>query len=195
MRARIDRFHARQLDSLYSLDRELSQLWAALPTNTVVLFTSDNGMLWGEHRRHGKGVAIDESIRVPMVISTKGLGMPTAPSDRMSLNIDIRATLEGYAGLSPATDGEVLTDPTWTRRSFPIEDWEAFRGQTYCGVRSVNFLYGRFRSGAEELYDLRADPLEMQNIASTDTVTLHHMRARARSLCTQGNIYPPHWPF
>jgi arylsulfatase A-like enzyme len=193
--AAVDAFHARQLDALYSLDRALAHLWASLPDNTVVLFTSDNGMLWGEHGLVGKGVSYNEAIRVPTMLATTGMGLPQVRLDRTVLNIDIRATLESYAGLTPSTDGKSWTDPTWQRRWFVIEDWEANRHQTYCGVRSDRYAYGKYGTGEEILYNERRDPLELRNHAVEPSRTLRRIRARARILCTEGAIYPPGWPF
>jgi N-acetylglucosamine-6-sulfatase len=193
--AAIDAFHARQLDSLYSLDRALAPLWASLPADTVVLFTSDNGMLWGEHGLVGKGVAYNEVARVPMMLGTIGMGLPQVRVDRIALNIDIRATLGSYAGLTPSTDGRSWTDPAWRRRWFVIEDWEAHGNQTSCAVRSDRYAYGRFGTGEETLYDETRDPFELTNIAAEPPPHLHRIRERAHDLCTRGAIYPPGWPF
>jgi arylsulfatase A-like enzyme len=193
--AAIDAFHVQQLDALYSLDRALARLWASLPADTVVLFTSDNGMLWGEHGLVGKGVSYNEVIRAPMMLATTGMGLPQVRDDRIALNIDIRATLDSYAGLTPSTDGRSWTDPTWQRRWFVIEDWEAHRDETFCGVRGDTYMYGRYGTGQEVLYNERRDPLELTNLAVDPSPILRRMRARASILCTQGEIFPPGWPF
>jgi hypothetical protein len=56
-------------------------------------------------------------------------------------------------------------------------------------------MYTRYATGEEELYDERADPLELTNLVSRQPPTLSALRARAQVLCRQGNIYPPDWPF
>ena len=58
--------HEAQLESMYDVDRAVGSILDVVPTNTVVVYLSDNGMLWGEHRLIGKGVPYNESIRVPM---------------------------------------------------------------------------------------------------------------------------------
>src|SRR5262249_46736094 len=63
----------RQLRSLRELDRQVGALMAALKAkgvldNTIVIYASDNGFLWGEHRLGGKLWPYEESIRVPLVI-------------------------------------------------------------------------------------------------------------------------------
>jgi arylsulfatase A-like enzyme len=56
--------HKRQLNSNYSVDRSIGQIWNALPDNTVVLFMSDNGSR-GEHRWDDKSVPYNSSLRIP----------------------------------------------------------------------------------------------------------------------------------
>jgi arylsulfatase A-like enzyme len=195
LQRRYDHFHARQLSAIYGVDRAVAHIWKALPDNTVVLYMGDNGMAWGEHRWSGKLVPYNESIRVPMILATKGLGLPDIDPTRLALNVDVRATLESFAGRSPATMGLDWTDPTQTRDAFVLEHWNLANVPTYCGVRSTEWMYVRYSTGQEELYDERSDPLELTNIASTRPPELATLRTRAAALCTQGTSYPPDWPF
>ena len=119
-----DAFHARQLSAIYGVDRAVGRIWDTLPDNTVVLYMSDNGYEWGEHRWEQKIVPYNESIRVPMILATKGLGMPSIDPGRIALNVDIRATLGSFAGLSPTTKGHAWTDPSWSRKDFVLEHWD-----------------------------------------------------------------------
>ena len=192
-----DTFHARQLSAIYGVDRAVGRIWDTLPDNTVVLYMSDNGYDWGEHRWEQKIVPYNESIRVPMIIATKGLDMPSIDPGRIALNVDIRATLGSFAGLSPTTKGHAWTDPSWSRKDFVLEHWDyvAAGVPTYCGVRSLRWMYVKYATGEEELYDERSDPLELTNLVSRRPPTLSALRARAQVLCRQGNVYPPDWPF
>ena len=93
----------------------------------------------------------------------------TAPA----LNIDLAPTISDAAGVpTPATDGEsllpLLDDPNsaW-RRDFLIEHLEGTNPvTTYCAVRSARWKYVRYATGEEELYDLDADPFELENLAA-----------------------------
>ncbi|MDP9185384.1 MAG: sulfatase-like hydrolase/transferase [Actinomycetota bacterium] len=101
-----DDFYARQLAATYGVDRAIGEIWQALPDNTVVLFMSDNGYEWGEHRRIGKIVPYNESIRVPMLIASKSvdlsaIGPVGGSTDRLALNVDVRPTLESFVGDFP----------------------------------------------------------------------------------------------
>ena len=193
-----DDLHARQLSAIYGVDRAVRRIWNALPDDTVVLYMSDNGYEWGEHRWSSKLVPYNESIRVPMIVATKGLGVPDIDPRRIALNVDIRSTLESFAGLSPVTMGHDWTDPSWSRNNFVLEHWAVdtlLYVPTYCGVRSDDWMYVRYATGEEELYDERVDPLELTNIVETDPPALASLRTRAETLCTQGPVYPSDWPF
>ncbi len=70
------------LETLLSVDEGLQSLFVQLSEgsqldNTIFVFTSDNGLLSGEHGRIGKNVFYEESIRVPLIIwmgVTRSLG-------------------------------------------------------------------------------------------------------------------------
>jgi len=192
-----DGLHARQLSAIYGVDRAVGRIWDALPNDTIVLYMSDNGYEWGEHRWEQKYVPYNESIRVPMIVATKGLGVPSIDPSRIVLNVDIRATLDSYAGLFPKTKGHAWTDPSWSREDFVLEHWNdgSIDVPTYCGVRSARWMYTRYATGEEELYDELADPLELTNLVPDGPPSLATLRARAQVLCRQGTIYPPDWPF
>jgi arylsulfatase A-like enzyme len=181
--------HARQLDAAFGVDRAVGRILDAVPSNTVVIYLSDNGMLLGEHRWIGKGVPYNESIRVPMIMAALD-GRPMPSADRIVLNVDIRATLASAAGLSPRTAGRDWFDPTWTRDGLVLEHMGSSGTDvpSYCGVRTLQWMYVRYASGEEELYDVLADPFEMDNVAAEQPLIAAELRARAQHRC---NPPPP----
>jgi len=70
---------------------------------TLIIFTTDNGMFLGEHGLAGKWYPYQESIRVPLII--RDPRMPKALhgtlNDALTLNIDLQATILDAAGLAP----------------------------------------------------------------------------------------------
>ena len=78
---------------------ELERL--ALDDNTVVIFTSDNGMMVGEHGLTGIWLGYEPSIRAPLIISDPRLDAARQGSqvDQMALNIDLPATMLELAGV------------------------------------------------------------------------------------------------
>jgi arylsulfatase A-like enzyme len=177
-RAKVDRFRADQYRSLLSVDRAVAHLIETLDetgrlSRTFLVFTSDNGMLWGEHRWNTKIVPYEESIRVPYVVRFDPLGGRARIDERFVLNIDLAPTFAALAGVAnPGSDGESLlpllrgAETSW-RVDFLVEHMGLHRPQvpTYYAVRSDPYVYVRYGTGETELYDLRMDPLQLDNRA------------------------------
>jgi arylsulfatase A-like enzyme len=207
----VNSLHRRQLDAIYGVDRSIGKVWSAIPENTVVLFMSDNGMLWGEHRWDNKQVPYNESLRVPIMIVGKDLQTPlpsTTTDSRIVLNVDVVPTLEAMAGVVSGHPLEGLNMFTSAREDFVLEHWQGAAAQvpTYCGIRSADWMYVRYNKDEEAikegLYDENVDPWEMNNLAVTDpadpsvATELQTMRDRAATLCqADGGLYPNDWPF
>ncbi len=218
----VDDFHLHQLDATFGADRAIGQLWNVLPDNTIVLFMSDNGYSWGEHRWKGKMLPYNEDLRIPMMLVGKNLDHPLTPGTdpcppmyafttscdtRMVLNVDVLPTLEGLSGVATAHPVEGLNMLGRAARSdFVLEHWNNYAPPTYCGVRSAGWMYVRYNKSEEPvnegLYDESRDPFEMNNLSVTApndpkvSAELDAMRHRARTLCSVGGgIYPDDWPY
>jgi arylsulfatase A-like enzyme len=158
----------------------------------MIVFASDNGQFFGEHRRSGKIAPYEEAIRVPIVVRYDPLtGLHPATSDRMVLNIDYAPTWAALAGVSaPGAEGmsflPLLTDPqgAW-RTSFLQEYWGNSAIPPYCGARTTDWKYIKYATGEEELYHLTVDPNELQNLASDPQYATQKatMYALMKSLC------------
>jgi N-acetylglucosamine-6-sulfatase len=201
---RIDVIRQRQLETLYSLDRHLGSLLRAVPRNTLVIFTSDNGFMWGEHRWRSKQVPYEESIRVPLIVRWPG-HVRRDVDPRLALNIDIVPTILGAVGLDPDTPTGITSrggrvPPEGLdlfsgerRRAFVLEHLEGSGGAvpSYCGVRTKRWMYARYSAagseddGFEDLYDIRDDPLQRRNLASLGAAdrARERLRSMARGLC------------
>ncbi|HEY6566400.1 MAG TPA: sulfatase, partial [Actinomycetota bacterium] len=195
--ARLDAFRRRQFQTLQSVDAQVGRLLDALEEtgrlqDTLIVFTSDNGLLWGEHRWLKKEVPYDEALRVPLVVRYDAANIEARTDEHLALNIDIAPTIASLAGVEhPATDGSnlgpLLADPAAPWRSdFLIEH---MRGSnpvpTYCGVRTETQKLVRYETGEREFYDLSSDPGELDNIASDPerADTLARLEQRLDELC------------
>jgi arylsulfatase A-like enzyme len=186
--------------SLLAVDRALGRILDALARTgrldrTVVVFTSDQGLAYGEHRWTKKEAPYEEVIRVPLVVRMPIAGDASdaaRPATRYELvaNIDLAPTIADLAGVAhPPTDGSSLVpllrgeDPPW-RDALLLEH---LGGGTpvpsYCGVRTADAMYVRYGTGEEEYYDLVGDPFQLTNLAATPSAPLDDLRARTRALC------------
>jgi arylsulfatase A-like enzyme len=199
-RAGIDRFRRSQYRSLLAVDRTVGEIVDALEatdrlSNTLIVFTSDNGMLWGEHRWDTKLVPYEESIRVPFVLRFDAAIRTPRTDERLVLNIDLAPTFADLAGIAaPRAEGRSITPllfdearrPPW-RNDFLLEHMEKSAGgvPTYCGVHTGDRVFVRYVTGEEELYDLARDPAQLENLAGDERYApiRREMLRRLRELC------------
>jgi arylsulfatase A-like enzyme len=154
--------------------------------DTLFVFMSDNGYLWGEHGIVGKDNPYDGAARVPLVVRWDGHSQAGVVDDRLALNVDIAGTIAAATGASMRTDGLDLLGAT-TRHGFPLEAMAGYRHRpAYCGWRTADHMYVRYATGRTELYDYRTDPYEQHNLAGDPAVTdlQNQMRAQATKHCS-----------
>ena len=164
----------------YVLDREVARLVAQLKTsgeyaNTVFMFTSDNGYFLGEHHiPQGKIKPQEPSLRVPFLVA--GPGIPhgvrfdpiTTPSVTATIADLAGATMpfpaDGWSLVPTIREGDqgwrtaVVTEGREGANTFPGD------GRTTIGLRLGRWKYVRYSNGDTELYDLDADPNELQSL-------------------------------
>jgi N-acetylglucosamine-6-sulfatase len=166
--------HRQRLASLLAVDEGMARIVEALRAtgalaDTLLVFTSDNGFLRGEHRvANGKVLAYEPSIRVPLLM--RGPGLPRgARRSRLVWNGDLAPTILDFAGVRPrlVLDGRSLLR-AGTPRDILLEGPPGRRTNglpRYLGLRTPRFKYVEHVRGATELYDLRSDPDETANLA------------------------------
>lgn len=147
-----------------------------LAKNTVVIFMSDNGYFLGERGFADKWFMYEQSVRIPLIIMDPRSPVPAGGrvAEEMVLNIDMAPTLLSYAGI--ATPESMQGTSLCTLLDRRATDWrqEVFAEHLYNHpeipksemIRTTEWKYIRYPEFAyEELYNLRADPMEATNRA------------------------------
>ncbi|HEY9520059.1 MAG TPA: sulfatase-like hydrolase/transferase [Methyloceanibacter sp.] len=94
-----------ELQALRSVDDLLGSVEEALNAsgkldNTMIIYTSDNGYVYGDHRLFGKNSVYEPSIRVPLVV--RGPGIPgNETRNQLVNNLDVAATIQEVSGVKP----------------------------------------------------------------------------------------------
>jgi arylsulfatase A-like enzyme len=177
---------ARSCAEIMTVDWVARRIRAALARagrlgDTLLLFTADNGRLWGEHRLSGK--QFPYSTPVPMYAlwprrwgeAARTVGDPVS-------NVDLAPTFCRLAGcvmrgadgrnLMPLLDGSVdrlnrrfiyeeMLHPGTRKTGRPA--WYGIR--TTLGYSNMRWVYTEYATGERELYDLTADPHQLENLA------------------------------
>jgi N-acetylglucosamine-6-sulfatase len=199
--ARLATFRQEQLESLLAVDEAVDGMLDALEetgklADTLIVFTSDNGHAWGEHRWPQKTAPYEESLRVPLVIRWDALGAEARSRARIALNVDLAATMAEAAGVSVPTEGRsllpvLLGQGPW-RRSFLFEHFDNPRlVPSYCGFRDHRWKYVQYGTGEEEIYRVRSDPYELANVqARRPAMTMRYRERVLRSKCRPPGYTP-----
>ena len=175
--AQITERYQLRLESLLAVDEAVGRIVAALKrkgelSRTLIVFTSDNGFLHGEHRIPiGKERPYEPSTRVPLVM--RGPGVPAGLRLRQPVaNIDLAPTIVAAARTRAGLqmDGRplwpLLSDPGifWGRDLLHEGPLNEEVQAKFTALRTPRWLYVRYVTGGEELYDLLLDPHQLTNL-------------------------------
>ena len=139
--------------------------------NTLIIFLSDNGFMWGEHGVTGKKSPYEYSVRVPFAVSLPGR-KTAGDDDRIVATIDIAPTILDAAGVtppfSPPMDGRSFLSGA-PRTEVLLEFWPSKEVPGWAAIRSHGFQFNEWHDGDgnpyfREYYDLITDPWQLENV-------------------------------
>ncbi len=160
--------------------------------NTVVVFAGDNGYFLGEHGLGDKRAMYEESIRIPFLMRYPRMIRAGSVPEQMVLNIDLCPTFLDLAGVkAPEGVQGVSLRPVMTgQESKWRDDWlyeynwesEAKKRPGIRGIRTGRWKYITYLDdiNTPELYDIKKDPMEMNNVINVPACSrvLEDMKAR-----------------
>ena len=181
-----DRFVRAYLATLLSVDESIGRIYDTLRSlgqldHTVLVFTSDNGFVLGEHGRVDKRTAYEESLRIPLIVRYPPLARAGTVVSNLVTSLDLAPSLIDLAGARPLRD---IHGASWKpllagkrtrwRESF-LYEYNFEKQFPYTpnvrALRTTDWKFIRYPHGdgspdrfTAELYDLVRDPLEQHNL-------------------------------
>jgi len=149
--------------------------------NTIIIYTSDNGFVLGEHGRVDKRTMYDESLRVPLIVRYPKLVAKPRLVNEMVLNIDLAPSILDLCNAKPLEKihgqswKKLLTGDTAGKRASFLYEYNYEKQFPYTpnvrGVRTEEWKYIHYPHGdgkpdryQAELYHLKEDPQERKNL-------------------------------
>ena len=186
-----------------NLDWNLGRLFKALDDNglsdnTLVVFTSDHGEMFGAHGRRAKNIFYEEAARIPFLMRFPGKIPAGTASDACLGTVDILPTVLGLLGLPipEAVEGLDLSrcalgrpgpepDAAFLQNTGACAAWED--GHEWRALRDKRYTYAKYHiDGNRAAIRQRQRPL-------SDDQSREGTRAGRSGSNASGRCWQPRW--
>jgi len=178
------------LSSIYAMDKDIGRVLdyldeQGLAENTIVVYTSDQGFFIGEHGWFDKRFMYEETMRTPLVVRYPAKIKAGQVVNDMVQNLDYAPTFLDFAGIEISDDiqgislkGKLVENKPIERDSLYYHYYEGIEKEhkvaKHEGIRTNTHKLIHFKDvGIDhfELYDIEADPSEMNNLYGTEAIS------------------------
>jgi arylsulfatase A-like enzyme len=204
--------------TIVSVDDSAGEVYKALDAlgeldNTLLVFTSDNSFLLGEHGMIDKRTMHEESIRVPLLVRYPPLIKPKTEIKQQVLNIDLAPSVLDICGAEPFEQVHgrswkpLLGGDTDNWRTAWYYEYNYEKQFPYTpnvrGVRTDKWKYVHYPHGdgkpdrhKAELYNLEDDPRELNNLIDdpAHAETVEHLKSELARLMKETDALPDKMP-
>jgi arylsulfatase A-like enzyme len=201
-------YYAQSANIDYNVGRMMKALEdQGLANDTIFVFTSDHGEMFGAHGRRAKYIFYDEAARIPFLLRWPGHMKPKIVSDALLGTPDVMPTLlslmklpipkacEGVDVINHAPELAHLQGMGTTAAWVDGTEWRACRDNEY--------TYAVYRKDKRELlFNHRKDPYQLRDLVEdkSEAATLTHYRDKSKAWRKEQNDtfesctwYRDHW--
>lgn len=175
------------LAAIEAMDSEIGRLINAIPTaeqdNTVIIYIGDNGTpkavidVSTYDSNHSKGTLFEGGIRVPLLVSGKGVSRSNEVETALINSTDIFATISELAGSTQTSVYDshsfaelLISANSENEQSNREYNYSEFETSSYKGwaVRNATFKLIQYDSGEQALFNIENDLTELDDLLLTD---------------------------
>lgn len=195
-----------------NVDKNVGRVLAALEEagiaeNTIFVFTSDHGELFGAHGRRAKNIFYEEAVRVPFLMKW-GDKLPKGANDMCLNTVDLMPSLLRLMGIDTCPDtveGRDLSDAIMGKADAYQQEGVLMQGtgataiyedgHEWRGWRTKEYTYAVYLcDGEEHLYHNTTDPLQMNNLARNPAYAEQKAQLKAAMEAEMKRIHDPFKP-